>query len=106
MDSVNGHGSFEVLSPWAEADPIPLFGISPRLENLEGKTIGLFVNFKRAAGLILKSVERELQQRYPSVKTSWYKATGANIPEVETVNGDKFKQWVSGLDALVLSVGD
>ena len=32
--------SFEVLSPWAEVDPVPLKGISPRLKSLEGKKIG------------------------------------------------------------------
>ena len=40
---------YEVLSPWAEADPIPFRGISPRLGTLEGKKIGLLANSKRAA---------------------------------------------------------
>ena len=40
---------YEVLSPWAEVDPIPLRGISPRVDTLAGKKIGLFANFKRAA---------------------------------------------------------
>jgi len=38
---------FEVLSPWADVDPIPLRGISPRLSSLAGKKIGIFVNPKR-----------------------------------------------------------
>ena len=28
---------FEVLSPWADTDPIPFRGISPRLDGLAGK---------------------------------------------------------------------
>jgi hypothetical protein len=44
-------GKLEVLSPWVEVDPIPLRGISPRIDNLAGKKIGLFVNYKRAAQL-------------------------------------------------------
>ena len=38
-------GQYEVLSPWAEVDPIPLRGISPRIKTLAGKKIGLFVQF-------------------------------------------------------------
>ena len=33
---------YEVLSPWADVDPIPVRGISPRLDSVEGKKIGLF----------------------------------------------------------------
>ena len=41
--------AFDVLSPWAETDPRPLQGISPRLRELRGKRIGLFANYKRAS---------------------------------------------------------
>ena len=27
--------AYEVLSPWAEADPIPLKGLAPRLDKLD-----------------------------------------------------------------------
>ena len=33
------NSQYEVLSPWAEADPIPLRGISPRLTDLKDKKI-------------------------------------------------------------------
>ena len=49
MESGNNGSVYEVLSPWAEADPVPLSGISPRLEDMTGKKIGLFCNSKRAA---------------------------------------------------------
>jgi len=106
MDSVNGRSTYEVLSPWAEADPIPLTGITPRLDDLAGKKVGLFCNFKRAAALILRAVEQGLQERYPSLTTSWYRASGRNVIEVETNGAEKFKEWVAGLDGVVLSVGD
>jgi len=35
---------YEVLNPWADLDPVPLRGISPRVTDLAGKTIGLFRN--------------------------------------------------------------
>ena len=63
------NAQFEVLSPWADADPIPLRGISPRLSSLTGKKIGLFVNPKRAAMPIAESIQRRLGAMYPDVQT-------------------------------------
>jgi hypothetical protein len=97
---------FEVLSPWAEADPVPLRGISPRLADLTGKKIGLFMNTKRAAPLALKSVEAHLKERYPSLATTWYQNSEVNTPEVKTKNRAKFEEWVKGVDGVVLAVGD
>src|SRR5512138_1413134 len=97
---------FEVLSPWADADPIARRGISPRLTDLNGKKIGFFVNAKRAAPLILSAVEKELKERYPSCSTSWYEFTEPNTPEITTINSAKFQAWVKGVDAVILGVGD
>jgi hypothetical protein len=104
--SDNPNGQYEVLSPWAVVDPIPLRGAVPRLDSLDGKTIGLFKNFKRAAGPILEVVERELQQRYPTAKFVWFNSDAANVLETETVNKEKFEEWAKGIDAAVTSVGD
>lgn len=97
---------FEVLSPWAEAEPVPLRGISPHLERLDGRKIGLFINAKRASELILKAFEKQLLERVPSATTSWYTCTDVNIPEMRTAGKDKFAAWITGVDAVVLSVGD
>jgi hypothetical protein len=97
---------YEVLSPWAVVDPVPLRGAAPRLDTLEGKTIGLFKNFKRAARPILEVVERELQARYPTAKFSWFDSDAANVLETETANKEKFEEWAKGLDAAVTAVGD
>jgi hypothetical protein len=97
---------YEVLSPWAEADPIPLRGISPRAETLAGKKIGLFANFKRAARPILAEVEKRLKERYPDIQTSLFDSRGNNVLETETENKDKFEAWAKGVDAVVGAVGD
>ena len=47
--------TFEVLSPWAEADPVPARGITPRVSSLAGKKIGLFRNNKRAAQPLMEA---------------------------------------------------
>jgi len=97
---------YEVLSPWADVDPVPLRGITPRTNDLAGKTIGLFLNEKRAAHLSLSAFERELLERYPGATTSWYKCTGHNIPEALTEGKARFEAWVGTVDAVVLSVAD
>jgi hypothetical protein len=97
---------YEVLNPWAEADPIPLRGISPRLESLAGKKIGLFANFKRAARPIAASVEKRLQAMYPDCQTSLYDSRTPNVNEIDTKNREKFIAWVKGVDAVIAVVGD
>jgi hypothetical protein len=106
MDGNKQRNEYEVLGPWAEADPVPLKGISPRLTGLAGKKIGLFCNSKRAARLVLTAVGKQLKEKSPSTVTSWYEFTLPNVPEIETVNKEKFMQWVKGVDAVVGAVGD
>jgi hypothetical protein len=106
MINDKGNTGYEVLSPWAEADPVPLRGITPRLTDFTGKKVGLFVNTKRAAGLVLSAVEARMKQRFPSVATSWYDCTEPNVPEIESKNSAKFEAWVKGVDAVILAVGD
>ena len=110
---------YEVLSPWADADSIPKKGITPRVTNLEGKTIGLFENQKVSAKPILTAVEEMLKERYPTCKFSWYVAPpdtgpGAISPKEPTAGKeqiaskykDKFEEWLRGVDTVVAAVGD
>ena len=97
---------YEVLSPWAEVDPIPLRGISPRLDSLSGKKIGLFANFKRAARPIQAEVERRLKERLPCIETSHFDSRLPNVDETETENKEKFTAWAKEMDAVIAAVGD
>ena len=97
---------YEVLSPWAEVDPIPLRGISPRVETLDGKKIGLFANFKRAARPIQSYVEKKLKERFPGCETSLFDSRLPNVTETETVNKGKFTAWAKEMDAVIAAVGD
>jgi hypothetical protein len=97
---------FKVLNPWAEVDPMPPRGISPRLDTLAGKKIGLFANFKRASRPILASVEKRLRAMYPDCETSLFDSRGANVLESETKNREQFTAWAKGVDAVILAVGD
>jgi hypothetical protein len=101
------NGVYQVLSPWAEADLIPLRGISPRLNALAGKKIGLLGNTKRAARPILNVVEGKLKERFPTSEISYYITLNAIGPqEIETENRAKFEEWLKGVDAVVAAVGD
>jgi len=98
--------AYEVLSPWADADPIPPKGLSPRLDDLSGKKIGLFRNNKRAAGLMLGILERRLKERFPTIETNWYASADFTLPEIESKDSAQFQAWVKEQDGVVLAVGD
>jgi hypothetical protein len=100
------NSEYEVLSPWAEADPIPLKGLAPRVTDLAGKKIGLLCNNKRAAPLILKVTERILKERFPTSETSWFRAQSFSVSSLEPDNLKKFEDWINGVDAVVAAVGD
>jgi hypothetical protein len=95
-----------VLSPWAEADPIPLKGLTPRVTDLAGKRIGLLCNIKRAAPLILQVTERILRKRFPTSEISWFRARSFSVSSLEPDNLATFEEWINGVDAVVAAVGD
>ncbi len=97
---------YEVLSPWAEVDLIPLRGISPRVDTLAGKKIGLFANFKRAARPIQAYVEKKLKERFPDSEISLFDSRLPNVTETETENKEKFTAWAKEMDAAIAAVGD
>jgi len=97
---------YEVLSPWAEVDPIPLRGISPRVDTLAGKKIGLFANFKRAAMPIAREIEKRLKERFPDSEINLYHSTAPNVDESVEQDAAKFEAWAKGANAVVAVVGD
>ena len=97
---------YSVLNPWAEVDPIPLRGISPRLQTLAGKKIGLFANFKRASVPIAQSIERRLKAMYPDIQTSMFHSTDPNVTETETKRREEFIAWIKSVDGVIAEVGD
>ena len=81
-------------------------GISPRVETLAGKKIGLFANFKRAARPITDTIEKRLKAKYPDIQTSLFHSTLANVNEAETANKERFTAWAKSVDAVIGVVGD
>jgi hypothetical protein len=105
METEKRDGSYEVLSPWADADPVPLKGISARLTDLAGKRIGFFRNSKRAAHPTLALLEEKLKARFPSLEFS----TFVFLPNDEVATSKdiaRYEQWLKSVDAVILAYGD
>ena len=102
----NSNCEYEVLHPWAEVDLIPVRGITPRVTELADKTIGLYsLNRKPASRPILTVVEKQLKERYPSSKISWFIY---EKPGMAALSEDKakFEEWIKGMDTAIAAVGD
>jgi hypothetical protein len=96
---------FEVFSPWADVDPIPIRTTSPRLADLSGKIIGLYANSKIVALPLLAVVEEELKKRFAGLQFTRFERI-PNVSVAETANWDKFQEWIKGVDAVILAHGD
>ena len=111
---------YEVLSPWAEADPVPLVGLAPRINNLNNKKIGLFtITYKHASARVNAVVEKRLKAKFPTLEFSRFDrdrggdidnpddSTGSDRePENAKATVEKFEAWLNGVDAVVGAVGD
>jgi hypothetical protein len=106
MNPSNAGAVYEVLSPWAEADPIPLKGLAPRLDKLDGKKIGLLCNNKRAAPLILNAAEKHLRDKFPTAALSRFNARTFSVSSLEKERAGEFDDWIKGVDAVIAAVGD
>ncbi|HTY82306.1 MAG TPA: hypothetical protein VMB24_05945 [Dehalococcoidales bacterium] len=98
--------TYEVLSPWAEADPVPLHGLSPRIDGLNGKKIGLLQNSKRAAPRILGVTERLLKEKFPGIQLSKFQAHSFSVSSLEPKRIGEFEKWLKRVDAVIAAVAD
>jgi hypothetical protein len=97
---------YEVLNPWAEADPKPLRAINSRLTSLAGKKIGLLCNSKRAAKPIITVVERKLKEMFPTAETTWFRSRSFSVSALEPERKTEFEDFIKSVDAVVAAVAD
>ena len=108
----NNECQYQVLGPWAEAEPVSLQGISPRLTDLKDKTIGLYDSTKKAAFGILTVIEEQLREKFPTTKFSWFNAGGYWHGQPHFLEPqhqewkERFEEWIRGVDAVILARGD
>ena len=102
------NGQYEVLSPWAEIEPITLRGLTaPRLNTLAGKKIGLFASSKPISKRIIEAVEAKLKAKFPTTETSVWVGQGPwAVLQIDTDRRESYKDWVKGVDAVIAAVGD
>jgi hypothetical protein len=102
------HPIYDVLSPWAETDPLPVRGITPRLPELRGKRIGLFANYKRAAVPIQDAVEAELLARFgKDISISRFVQSDSSDAGSGAETGPAYAEWLAKeVDAAIVAVGD
>lgn len=98
---------YTVLSPWPEAESKNPVGITPRLDTLDGKTIGLYAHFKDTVPELVQTVGQALQERYPTVKLKFIQYTKDATELKNDPENDKIvKEWLSDVDAVIAGLGD
>jgi hypothetical protein len=97
---------YQVLSPLAEKDNIAR-GLQLRITDLENKTIGMFYYFFDSHVAILREIERQLKEEFPTLKFSYYQYT-VETSEIENdaTYRDSFEKWVEGVDAVISVYGN
>jgi hypothetical protein len=96
---MNEKVTLELLNPRGKIEAVPASSPSPRLDGLEGKTIGLYSNSKPGMDNFYTVFEEILKERYPSVKTVTFR--GAFLIRDEDAGA-----LAEQADAFVYGVGD
>ena len=97
----------KVYSPWAEVDNSGAIALNPRLDTLEGKTIGLFAHFKAHSPIMLQVVADLLKERFPtarfkSIQLKIDTAEACKLPEFDA----ELKEWLKDVDGVIAAYGD
>jgi hypothetical protein len=98
--------NYTVLSPWAEVDQSQLYGLSPRPETLNGKTIGMFGDFMTVATYMLQVVEEEIKKVYPQANFAYfrYDTETTDIAKDQAV-AEEFHAWLDKIDCALVFYG-
>jgi len=97
----------KIYSPWAEIDNSGAIALNPRLDTLEGKTIGLYAHFKGHSPIMLQVIADLLLERFPTAK---FKSIQLKVDTAEAVNIPEFdaelKEWLKDVDGVITAYGD
>jgi hypothetical protein len=97
---------YQVLSPWAEKDNVAS-ALQPRVSDLKNKTIGMFYYFFDSQVCILREIERNLKEKFPTLKFSYFQYT-VETSEIatDTKYRKSFETWVKGVDTVISVYGN
>jgi hypothetical protein len=91
--------TMELMNPRGKIEAIPASSPSPRLTDLDGKTIGLYSNNKPGMDNFYTVFEDILKEKYPTVKTVTFR--GAFL-----IRDEDAEALAKQADAFVYGVGD
>lgn len=95
----SGSVTLEVMNPRSDLEPPPIFPLTPRVQELSGKKVGIYWLGKAGGDNFFDAFERVLKEKYPTVTPIRYRGR-LDI-------GDQMAKQVAGeVDTLVYGVGD
>jgi hypothetical protein len=94
--------TLEVHNPRGEIAAVPVRGILPRLNNLDGKKIALVDNGKAGADYFLDAIEELVKTRLPGVTILRFKKPGGSVAFVPQF----YAAVAQKCDAFILATGD
>ena len=98
--------NYTVMSPWAEVDQSDLHGLSPRMADLNGKTIGMFGDFMKVATFMLQVVEKHIKRQFPEARFSYYEyRTETTDIAKDAAELPKFRPWLESVDCVLVFYG-
>lgn len=89
----------EVLNPRGVIESSPTYAPTPRVDNLAGKTVGLYSNGKDGMDRFYEVFTELLKNRFPTAKTIYL--SGDYL-----INDINANEWGSQIDTFVYGVGD
>jgi len=94
-----------LVTPGSEEEETEKEPLRERVDDLDGKTIGLYDNGKPAAEPLLTAVQEKLSERYPNATFDWFHVEHLN----QIKNDDKqeeVKEWAQTVDTALGAIGD
>lgn len=98
--------NYTVLSPWGAVDTTQVCGLSTRLDDLNGKTVGMFADLFKVGIHMQHHLEEELKKRYPDIKVKYIRYS----IETKRIEDDpefkaEFDAWAADCDAILSCYG-
>ena len=92
--------SLKVFNPRGELESIPQVSISPRLDKLTGKKIGILNNSKAGGEMLLPYLEEALKKRVPDAELRTWRVLFASPPDVKEPKLREIAEYADGVIAL------
>ena len=93
--------TLNVFNPRAEFESIPQVSVSPRLDKLTGKRIGILSNGKAGGEMLLPYLEEALKKRIPDIELRMWRVGFARLPDAKEPILKEIAEYADGVIALM-----